>query len=32
MQVIDEMISEQLAYYKEIFSDMSFDEMLEFLD
>lgn len=32
MQVIDEMISEELAYYKEIFKGMSIKEMLEFLN
>ena len=31
MQVIDEMIMEQLAYYKEAFKGMSLSEMLEFL-
>jgi len=31
MQVIDEMITEELSYYKEMFKDMSISEMLEFL-
>lgn len=32
MRVIDEMISEQLAYYKESFKGMSLSEMLDFLN
>ena len=32
MKVIDEMISEELAYYKEMFKGMSLSEMLEFLN
>ena len=32
MQVIDEMISEELAYYKKMFEDMSISEMLDFLN
>lgn len=31
MRVIDEMISDQLAYYKEMFKGMSLGEMLDFL-
>ena len=31
MQVIDELIIKELAYYKSIFKDMSLSEMLEFL-
>lgn len=32
MQVIDEMISEELSYYKKMFEDMSISEMLDFLN
>ncbi|MBE6645673.1 MAG: spermidine synthase [Ruminococcaceae bacterium] len=31
MQVIDEMISEELAYYKKMFKEMSFSEILDYL-
>ena len=31
MQVIDEMITEELAYYKNAFKDMTISEMLDFL-
>ena len=31
MQVIDEIISEELAYYKEMFKGLSFEEMLDML-
>lgn len=31
MQVIDEMIAEELSYYKEAFKDMTLSEMLDFL-
>ena len=31
MQVIDEIISEELAYYKELFEGLTLEEMLEML-
>ena len=31
MQVIDEMISDELEYYKELFEGLSFSEMLDML-